>query len=119
MTSSPRGRLATLGTLRDDAAGCRECPLGARATQTVWGEGQACAPLILVGEQPGDLEDMAGRPFVGPAGQLLDRALDAWVADLDQATCALAARPPAKATTRSAPKPERAAPSRPRSTAAV
>ena len=47
MTSGPRGRLATLGTLRDDAAGCRECPLGARATQTVWGEGQACAPLIL------------------------------------------------------------------------
>ena len=62
-------------TLRDAASGCRECPLGARATQTVWGEGPLAAPLMLVGEQPGDLEDLEGRPFVGPAGRLLDRAI--------------------------------------------
>lgn len=54
---------------------CRRCPLGARATQAVAGEGPARAALMLVGEQPGDHEDLAGRPFVGPAGQLLDRAL--------------------------------------------
>jgi uracil-DNA glycosylase family protein len=57
------------------AAGCRECPLGERATQTVWGEGRSGALLMLVGEQPGDREDQAGRPFVGPAGALLRRAL--------------------------------------------
>ena len=61
--------------LRRLAASCRECPLGARATQTVWGEGPVNAALMLVGEQPGDQEDIQGRPFVGPAGQLLDRAL--------------------------------------------
>jgi uracil-DNA glycosylase family protein len=61
--------------LRDAAANCRECPLGAKATQTVWGEGRTHAPLMLVGEQPGDREDVAGRPFVGPAGKLLDRAI--------------------------------------------
>ena len=60
---------------RAAAAGCRECPLGALATQTVWGEGPVGAPLMLVGEQPGDQEDLRGRPFVGPAGQLLDRAI--------------------------------------------
>lgn len=54
---------------------CRECPLGARATQTVWGEGASTARLMLVGEQPGDREDLAGRPFIGPAGRLLDAAL--------------------------------------------
>jgi uracil-DNA glycosylase family protein len=61
--------------LRERAAHCRECPLGARATQTVWGEGEPRAALMLVGEQPGDREDLAGRPFVGPAGHLLDEAL--------------------------------------------
>jgi DNA polymerase len=61
--------------LRDAAATCRECPLGAKATQTVWGEGRTRAALMLVGEQPGDREDIAGRPFVGPAGKLLDRAI--------------------------------------------
>ena len=66
-----------LVALREAALHCRECPLGARATQTVWGEGPVPAPLMLVGEQPGDREDLAGRPFVGPAGQLLDRALAA------------------------------------------
>jgi DNA polymerase len=64
-----------LAALREAASHCRECPLGARATQTVWGEGRIHAPLMLVGEQPGDREDIAGRPFVGPAGQLLDRAI--------------------------------------------
>ena len=61
--------------LRDAAANCRECPLGARATQTVWGEGPLPGRLMLVGEQPGDREDIEGRPFVGPAGKLLDRAI--------------------------------------------
>ncbi|WP_085978594.1 UdgX family uracil-DNA binding protein [Rubrivivax gelatinosus] len=60
---------------RDAASVCRECPLGALATQTVFGEGPLDAPLMLVGEQPGDQEDRQGRPFVGPSGQLLDRAL--------------------------------------------
>jgi uracil-DNA glycosylase len=61
-------------SLREAAAGCRECPLGFHATQTVWGEGPVGAALMLVGEQPGDQEDRRGRPFVGPAGQLLGRA---------------------------------------------
>jgi probable DNA metabolism protein len=60
---------------RSAAARCCECPLGELATQTVWGEGPIDARLMLVGEQPGDQEDLHGRPFVGPAGQLLDRAL--------------------------------------------
>jgi uracil-DNA glycosylase family protein len=60
-----------------DAAGCRACPLWERATQTVFGEGPTDAPLVLVGEQPGDEEDLAGAPFVGPAGRLLDDALEA------------------------------------------
>jgi DNA polymerase len=61
--------------LRQQAAHCRECPLGALATQTVWGEGPAHARLMIVGEQPGDREDRVGRPFVGPAGHLLDEAI--------------------------------------------
>ncbi|HEX6720514.1 MAG TPA: UdgX family uracil-DNA binding protein [Burkholderiaceae bacterium] len=60
---------------REMARRCRACPLFAHATQTVWGEGPIGAPLMLVGEQPGDQEDLQGRPFVGPAGKLLDRAL--------------------------------------------
>ena len=67
----------TLATLREAAAGCRGCDLWTRGTQTVFGEGAAGARVMLVGEQPGNDEDLAGRPFVGPAGQLLDRALDA------------------------------------------
>ena len=66
---------ASLQELREAAAGCRECPLGEPATQTVWGEGPPGAKLMLVGEQPGDREDLEGRPFVGPAGRMLDRAL--------------------------------------------
>jgi DNA polymerase len=57
------------------ADGCRACDLWARATQTVFGHGPTPAPIMLVGEQPGDREDVSGEPFVGPAGQLLDRAL--------------------------------------------
>ncbi|MBR1148412.1 UdgX family uracil-DNA binding protein [Bradyrhizobium sp. AUGA SZCCT0431] len=63
-------------TLREDAADCRACPLWKDATQTVFGEGPQNAQVMLVGEQPGDKEDLAGKPFVGPAGQMLDRALD-------------------------------------------
>ena len=64
-----------LETLREEAAGCRACPLWKDATQTVFGEGPPRARIMLVGEQPGDKEDLAGKPFVGPAGQMLDRAL--------------------------------------------
>jgi DNA polymerase len=64
-----------LGALRDAAAGCRGCELYRDATQTVFGEGRRGAPLMLVGEQPGDQEDRQGHPFVGPAGRLLDRAI--------------------------------------------
>jgi uracil-DNA glycosylase len=60
----------------EDAAACRRCPLGDPATQTVFGEGPAGAKLLFIGEQPGDQEDIIGRPFVGPAGQMLDRALE-------------------------------------------
>lgn len=63
------------GALREEAMGCRRCPLWSPATQTVFGEGPLNAPLMFVGEQPGDQEDLAGRPFVGPAGQMFDRAL--------------------------------------------
>ncbi len=62
--------------VRMEALSCRACPLWKGATQTVFGEGPAPAPLMLVGEQPGDKEDLAGLPFVGPAGQVLDRGLD-------------------------------------------
>ena len=58
------------------AASCTACDLYARATQTVFGDGRGRAPLMLVGEQPGDREDLEGRPFVGPAGAMLDKALD-------------------------------------------
>ena len=63
-------------TLREQAADCRACPLYKDATQTVFGEGPSTARIMLVGEQPGDKEDLAGKPFVGPAGQMLDRALE-------------------------------------------
>ena len=60
----------------DDAAHCQRCPLYRNATQTVFGEGPIDAALLLVGEQPGDQEDREGRPFVGPAGRILDLALE-------------------------------------------
>jgi DNA polymerase len=65
----------SLAALREAARGCTACPLWRTGTQTVFGEGLKRASLMLVGEQPGDHEDLAGRPFVGPAGQLLDEAL--------------------------------------------
>ena len=64
-----------LGALREAAAGCTNCHLYKDATQTVFGQGPKDARLLIVGEQPGDKEDVAGEPFVGPAGRLLDRAL--------------------------------------------
>src|SRR3954449_11861196 len=67
----------TLERLREVAAGCKACDLWERGTQTVFGEGARRAEVMLVGEQPGDQEDQAGAPFVGPAGKLLDRALEA------------------------------------------
>jgi uracil-DNA glycosylase family protein len=67
--------MTTLKALRAEAANCRACPLWKDATQTVFGEGPQDAQAMLVGEQPGDKEDLAGKPFVGPAGQMLDRAL--------------------------------------------
>jgi DNA polymerase len=68
--------LATpIAQLRAEAAACRRCPLHGAATQTVFGEGPQDATLVFVGEQPGDQEDLAGRPFVGPAGEVFDRAL--------------------------------------------
>lgn len=65
----------SLRALRQQAAACRQCPLWEASTQTVFGDGRAAARIMLVGEQPGDVEDLSGRPFAGPAGKLLDRAL--------------------------------------------
>jgi uracil-DNA glycosylase len=67
---------AALPELREAAAGCRACDLWRLGTQTVFGEGRASARMVLIGEQPGDREDVEGRPFVGPAGRLLDEALE-------------------------------------------
>jgi probable DNA metabolism protein len=77
------GPADALAALRDDAAQCKRCLLFGPATQTVFGEGPADARLVFVGEQPGDSEDLAGRPFIGPAGQMFDRALAA--AGIDRA----------------------------------
>jgi DNA polymerase len=66
----------TLATVRGAAAGCKACDLYLRGTQTVFGEGPSRAKIMFVGEQPGDVEDTAGHPFVGPAGRVLDRALE-------------------------------------------
>lgn len=66
----------TLPAIREISKGCKACDLYKRGTQTVFGEGPARADIMMVGEQPGDAEDVAGHPFVGPAGRLLDRALD-------------------------------------------
>jgi len=70
--------------LRRDAADCRACPLWQTGTQTVFGEGAASAQVVFVGEQPGDQEDKQGRPFVGPAGRVLDEALE--LAGIDRST---------------------------------
>jgi uracil-DNA glycosylase family protein len=74
--------MAGLAALAKEALGCQRCDLFRDATQTVFGSGSAKAALMMVGEQPGDQEDKAGQPFVGPAGQLLDKALVA--ADIDR-----------------------------------
>jgi DNA polymerase len=74
---------ASLGGYRDAAAHCQACDLYKNATQTVFGEGKRTAKVVFVGEQPGDKEDTAGRPFVGPAGAVLDEAMDAAGIDRD------------------------------------
>jgi len=74
--SAPEPVDDSLAALREAAAGCKRCPLWKPATQTVFGEGPAKARVLVVGEQPGDQEDLSGRPFVGPAGQMFDRALE-------------------------------------------
>ena len=66
----------SLPAMREAAAGCRACDLYARGTQTVFGEGPRRAEVMMVGEQPGDVEDIEGHAFVGPAGRLLDRAME-------------------------------------------
>lgn len=73
LEQGPKGQ--TIAQLREEARGCRRCPLYRRATQTVFGEGASHAAILFVGEQPGDQEDLQGKPFVGPAGRLFDRAL--------------------------------------------
>ena len=75
--SDPPSSPATLAELHAAEALCTRCPLYQFGTQVVPGEGRARSPLMLVGEQPGDKEDLAGRPFVGPAGKILDQALEA------------------------------------------
>jgi uracil-DNA glycosylase len=75
----------SLPKLREAAAGCQACDLWKTGTQTVFGEGLQRAEIVFVGEQPGDKEDLAGRPFVGPAGHVLDRALDEAGIDRDLA----------------------------------
>jgi DNA polymerase len=74
--ASCRSAAKKIDALRAQARGCTNCPLYKDATQTVFGEGNPCARVMLVGEQPGDVEDREGHPFVGPAGRILDRALE-------------------------------------------
>jgi DNA polymerase len=76
--------VTSLATLRRQAADCRACDLYRNATQTVFGEGSVEAEVMLVGEQPGDREDIEGHPFVGPAGRVLDEALDEAGLDREQ-----------------------------------
>lgn len=83
--ASARGGKAGFAAVRKAAEGCRACDLWARATQTVFGSGPVPARLMLVGEQPGDREDVEGEPFVGPAGGVLARALEAAGIDRKQA----------------------------------
>jgi uracil-DNA glycosylase len=78
MPDAPAPRIPrTLAQLKAATMACRECPIGEYATQSVTGEGKLKARLMLVGEQPGDQEDLQGHPFIGPAGKLLARALEA------------------------------------------
>jgi len=80
--AEPRPGRLTLHLLRERARSCTACDLYKRATQTVFGEGKPSARIVLVGEQPGNEEDLSGRPFVGPAGRLLDEAMGK--ADMDR-----------------------------------
>jgi uracil-DNA glycosylase len=76
MRAASKPRLyRSIAAVREQAADCRDCPLWKNATQTVFGAGRESANIMFVGEQPGDQEDLAGKPFIGPAGRLLDRAL--------------------------------------------
>jgi uracil-DNA glycosylase len=77
MPERPDAKITSLAVLQAATMACRECPIGEIATQSVIGEGRLKAKLMLVGEQPGDQEDLQGHPFVGPAGKLLARALEA------------------------------------------
>ena len=83
-SAAPVPANATLEQLRAAAAHCKACDLWKTGTQTVFGEGSSTAEVMFVGEQPGDREDLAGRPFVGPAGMLLDRALQEAGIERDQ-----------------------------------
>ena len=74
---APVPEARNLTKLREAAAGCKACDLWKTGTQTVFGEGSASAQIVFVGEQPGDKEDLAGKPFVGPAGRVLDEGLAA------------------------------------------
>ncbi|WP_163269901.1 UdgX family uracil-DNA binding protein [Chelativorans alearense] len=76
MDAAKEGKLGPLKTAREEAADCTRCDLYKNATQTVFGEGGAKASVVFVGEQPGDREDIEGRPFVGPAGRLFDTILE-------------------------------------------
>ena len=82
--TDPAPPARSLAGLARAARSCQACPLFARATQTVFGEGPAAAAIVLVGEQPGDVEDREGHPFVGPAGAVLDRAIDKARLDRDR-----------------------------------
>ena len=82
--TDPAPPIKSLRGLAEAAQDCRACPLYANATQAVFGEGPADATVVLVGEQPGDAEDKAGHPFVGPAGGVLDKALEE--AGIDRST---------------------------------
>src|SRR4051812_8967827 len=73
---APVPATSSLKEVREAARRCTACPLYKTGTQTVFGEGPKSAPIMLIGEQPGDYEDLAGKPFVGPAGKIMDRALD-------------------------------------------
>jgi DNA polymerase len=84
MARSPTSRDRTLQALRKAAATCTQCDLYKRATQTVFGEGSPRSAIVLVGEQPGHEEDLAGRPFIGPAGRLLEEALEKAELDRDR-----------------------------------
>jgi uracil-DNA glycosylase family protein len=86
LPADPTGESAaaarTIAAVREVAEGCRRCPLWRNATQTVFGEGPQSASVVFVGEQPGDQEDLAGKPFVGPAGKVFDAILEE--ADVDR-----------------------------------